>query len=93
MYTLMNYGDFIAGTSSKAAPYMQLLPLTDPAAAHRDFVNTRLGGIDTTGNSTYALLSKGQTSPATPGEVAQQTVGFFVSWTLAPLTASRSISL
>lgn len=77
----MNYGDFItpSASSSKADPFMQLLPLTDPAQAHKEFVNDRLKGVDTTGDPSYALEAKGQTSPSTPGEKAQQTLGFFVS--------------
>ncbi|KAI9508863.1 acid protease [Russula earlei] len=49
VYLLVNYGDFVDGTATKAPPYVQLLSVTDPAAAHVDFVNTRLGGVDTTG--------------------------------------------
>jgi len=48
-YLLVNYGDFVDGTATKAQPYVQLLSVTDPAAAHQDFVQTRLGGVDTTG--------------------------------------------
>lgn len=47
---LVNFGDFVDGSSSKTAdPYIQLLPLTtDAAEAHYDFVKTRLDGIDNT---------------------------------------------
>jgi hypothetical protein len=48
VYTLINFGDFIAGSTSKADPYIQFLSLTDPAQAHSEFVNVRLGGVDTT---------------------------------------------
>ncbi len=55
MYVLLDYGDFIdSSTSNTAAPYVQLLPTTDPAAAHADFVATRLGGVDTTGSQKNA---------------------------------------
>jgi hypothetical protein len=48
VYLLLNFGDFIDGsTSNIAAPFVQLLSTTDPAAAHADFVATRLGGHDT----------------------------------------------
>lgn len=56
-YMLVNYGDLVNenGTSSisenatTTEPYIQLLPLTtDAARAHTEFVNVRLGGIDTT---------------------------------------------
>lgn len=51
VYLLINYGDFVDGsTSSTAAPYVQLLPMTDPAEAHADFVAVRLDGADTTGS-------------------------------------------
>jgi len=51
-YMLINFGDFVDGSSSKTAnPYIQLLPLTqDLAEAHSDFVNVRLMGVDNTGN-------------------------------------------
>jgi len=48
---LLNYGDFIDGsTSNTSNPYVQILSTTDPAEAHADFVATRLGGKDTTGS-------------------------------------------
>lgn len=51
-YMLINYGDFVDGSSSKTAdPYIQLLPLTeDLAEAHSDFVRVRLMGVDNTGD-------------------------------------------
>ena len=52
-YLLVNYGDFVDGTTTKAQPYVQLLSVTDPAAAHQDFVQTRLGGVDTTGTQVF----------------------------------------
>ena len=55
MYLLLNYGDFIDGsTNHTAAPFAQLLSTTDPAAAHADFVATRLNGNDTTKAQTDA---------------------------------------
>jgi len=51
VYLLLDYGDFTDGnTSNTAAPYVQILSTTNPAAAHADFVATRLGGVDTTGS-------------------------------------------
>jgi hypothetical protein len=51
MYVLLNYGDFIDGsTSNTANPYVQFLSTTNPAAAHADFVATRLHGNDTSGS-------------------------------------------
>ena len=51
-YMLIDFGDFVDGSSSKKAdPYIQLLPLTDDLAeAHSDFVNVRQMGVDQTGN-------------------------------------------
>ncbi|KAI9448438.1 acid protease [Lactarius indigo] len=54
VYLLIDYGDFVDGTTKTDDPYVQLLPMTDPAAAHADFVATRLSGKNTTtsqGNS------------------------------------------
>ncbi|KAH9007242.1 aspartic peptidase domain-containing protein [Lactarius hatsudake] len=48
VYLLIDYGDFVDGTTKTDDPYVQLLPMTDPAAAHADFVATRLSGKDTT---------------------------------------------
>ncbi len=50
VYLLIDYGDFIDGTTVTDKPYVQLLSMTDPAAAHADFVKARLGGADTTGS-------------------------------------------
>ena len=48
VYLLLNYGDFIDGSmNNTATPFVQLLSTTDPAAAHADFVATRLSGNDT----------------------------------------------
>jgi hypothetical protein len=46
---LLNYGDFIDGsTSNTSDPYVQMLSTTDPAQAHADFVATRSGLQNTT---------------------------------------------
>jgi hypothetical protein len=57
VYLLINYGNFVDGSMTKAPPYVQLLSVTDPAAAHLDFVNTRLGGATTTGVQTYTPVN------------------------------------
>jgi hypothetical protein len=49
VYLLINYGDYVDGANTNASPYVQLLSTTNPASAHLDFVNVRLGGTDTTG--------------------------------------------
>jgi hypothetical protein len=49
VYLLLNYGDFIDGsTSNTSDPYAQILSTTDPAEAHADFVATRQGLNNTT---------------------------------------------
>ncbi|TDL23433.1 acid protease [Rickenella mellea] len=54
-YTLINFGDFVDGSSTSVADaYIQLLSITNVTDAHSDFVKIRLGGVDTTG--TQALL-------------------------------------
>ncbi|KAF5369279.1 hypothetical protein D9758_002639 [Tetrapyrgos nigripes] len=51
-YALFNYGDFVDGsTANTAAPYIQLLSISDKAKIHQDFVNARLTGGPSTGNS------------------------------------------
>ena len=46
-YMLIDYGDFVDGTSNTADPYIQLLSTTDDLAeAHQDFVKIRMGGKD-----------------------------------------------
>ena len=47
VYMLIDYGDFVDGTSNTADPYIQLLATTDDLSeAHQDFVKTRMGGKD-----------------------------------------------
>lgn len=69
-YTLLNFGNFVEGTSNSSKPYVQLLSTTDPAQAHQDFVQSRLNGTDITGTSQYALLpaSQAKKSPVPFGE-------------------------
>ncbi|KAI1794873.1 aspartic peptidase A1 [Ganoderma leucocontextum] len=60
-YTLLDYGDFMENTAvDRGDPFIQLLPLTNVAAAHNDFVQVRLAGVDTTGDSAHALLPADQ---------------------------------
>jgi hypothetical protein len=68
---LYDYGDFVDESSKDTgAPFVQLLPLTDPARAHATFVQKRLGGVDSTGAASKALLppSQMQHSPQTDAE-------------------------
>ncbi|KAJ7079759.1 aspartic peptidase domain-containing protein [Mycena belliarum] len=50
VYTLIDFGDYVADSKNKADPYIQFLSITDPADAHNDFVQSRLNGVDTTNN-------------------------------------------
>jgi len=67
VYAVLNYGNWVAGS---ADPFLQLLPTTNVQAAHNDFVQVRMGGDDTTGDSQWALLpaSEQQHSPLTADE-------------------------
>ena len=70
-YTLIDLGNFVSGSSKdKADGYIQMLPLTDATQAKEDFVNARLGGVDTTGDPKYYLLpaSEMQHSPESSAE-------------------------
>ncbi|KAI0632395.1 acid protease [Trametes polyzona] len=56
-YTLLDYGNFLKHTANdRGDPFVQLLPLTDAAQAHQDFVQLRLNGVDTSGDAAHALL-------------------------------------
>ncbi|KAI5122015.1 hypothetical protein M0805_008007 [Coniferiporia weirii] len=56
VYILINFGDFVEGSNSSVAPpYIQLLSTLNRTAAHLDFVNSRLGGVDTTGSQAPLL--------------------------------------
>lgn len=73
---LVNFGDFVEGGSSKSDPYIQLLSTTnDTAATHKDFVDVRLGGKDTTtdkstGNGSSPLSSKAKKFAIIGGAIA-----------------------
>nr|GAT43189.1 aspartic peptidase A1 [Mycena chlorophos] len=74
-YALMDFGDWVDGTSNdQGDPFIQLLPTTNRASAHADFVKVRLGGVDTTGSSQYQLLpaSEQQHSPVSEAEKKAQ---------------------
>jgi len=71
VYTLMDFGDWVDNAANdRGDPFIQLLPLTDRNAAHADFVQVRLSGVDTTGSSQFALLpaSQQQHSPVSAEE-------------------------
>jgi hypothetical protein len=72
VYLVLNYGDFIDGSPSNTSnPYVQILSTTNPAAAHADFVATRLGGSDTTGSQTFHGAGSGS------GSGSNKSSGFF----------------
>ncbi|THH23116.1 hypothetical protein EUX98_g8061 [Antrodiella citrinella] len=74
-YTLLDYGNWIKDSSvDQDDPFVQLLSVTNAAAAHQDFVKTRLGGVDTTGSAANALLptSQMQHSPISSEEKKQK---------------------
>ncbi|KAE9385667.1 acid protease [Gymnopus androsaceus JB14] len=69
VYLSVNYGDFVEGSDTKADPFIQLLSTLNRTDAHLDFVNTRLGGKDTTGSQKPLVpVSQGQTGSATLSE-------------------------
>ena len=71
VYLLINYGDFVDGTTNKAPPFAQLLSLTNAAAAHLEFVQARLDGVDTTGMQVFT--DQPVSSPAASNNDGRQT--------------------
>jgi len=51
-------------------PFAHIMPVTNKDRAHSDFVNTRMGGVDVSGDSAHALLpaDQGQKSPVPEDE-------------------------
>ncbi len=72
VYLLINSGNFVDGTTNKAPPYAQLLSLTDAGTAHLDFVQTRLAGVDTTGQQAFSA-NQPVSSPDVSSSNDQQT--------------------
>ncbi|OCB83844.1 hypothetical protein A7U60_g9049 [Sanghuangporus baumii] len=70
-YTLIDLGNFVTSApKGTASGFIQLLSLTDTQKAHDDFVQVRMGGVDSTGDSKYYLVtaSEGQSSPESSSE-------------------------
>ncbi|KAH9172156.1 acid protease [Lactarius sanguifluus] len=84
VYLLIDYGDFVDGTTKTDPPYVQILPMTDPAAAHADFVATRLNGKDTTGSQHNSGSDSGQDNKDNGG-----TKGFFEKYKI-PIIAGAA---
>jgi hypothetical protein len=59
-YTLLDFGTWIDDSDDQAHPFMQMLPVTNIAAARSSFVQVRLGGNDTTTDSRWSLLAASQ---------------------------------
>ncbi|KAG9027578.1 hypothetical protein FRB95_007609 [Tulasnella sp. JGI-2019a] len=68
-YTLFDYGNFLyESPKDSAAPYIQLLSLTNPADAHADFVNVRVNKSTSTNTgpaptSTATTVVAGKSNP------------------------------
>ncbi|KAF5369411.1 hypothetical protein D9758_002624 [Tetrapyrgos nigripes] len=63
VYTLINFGNFVGGsTSNVAPPFIQLLSIADKNQMHQDFVSARLNGGQNGGQS-----PTDNASPADPG--------------------------
>jgi len=70
-YTLLDFGNWVdVSSNDRSNPYVQLLPVTNVENAVAEFIKDRLGGVDTTGASQYALLpaSQMQHSPVSAEE-------------------------
>ncbi|KZT09220.1 acid protease [Laetiporus sulphureus 93-53] len=75
VYAQFDYGDFVEDTSvDLGEPFVRLLSTTNVTQAHDTFVQVRLSGVDTTGESSQWLLpaSKEQHSPESEEEKKQQ---------------------
>ena len=88
---LVHFGDFVGGSEANVAdPYIQLLSTVNKMAAHRDFVNARLGGVDTTGSQAPLAPAStvgdgsGQGGASPTGKVNNSSAGkpggFRISW-------------
>ncbi|KIM43280.1 hypothetical protein M413DRAFT_444096 [Hebeloma cylindrosporum] len=69
-YTLLNFGNWIKDSTNQGTPYIQMSSLVDVAAARNEFIQTRLGGVDTISDAKWALLPADQMqhSPISPDE-------------------------
>ncbi|KAM6494075.1 aspartic peptidase A1 [Amanita muscaria] len=73
VYSLLDYGDW-TGSNSRDKPFIQLMSITSVQNAKQDFIQVRLSGSDTTGNSRWTLLpaSQIQHSPVSEAEKKRQ---------------------
>ncbi|KAF9464127.1 aspartic peptidase domain-containing protein [Collybia nuda] len=59
VYTLLDFGNWIKDKPTDTGhPYIQIASVTNVASARTDFIQTRLGGVDTTGDAKWTLLPK-----------------------------------
>jgi hypothetical protein len=66
-YTLINYGDFVDGTTNRADPYIQLFAITnDTTEAHQDFIKVRLDGKDNGKSPNSVSGSNSTTNKSSP---------------------------
>ncbi|KLO13868.1 acid protease [Schizopora paradoxa] len=67
-YFLGNFGNLTSSQiGSTEAPYVQLLSTTDMTTAHKEFVEVRLGGIDSTGTQPALLSASGSSTQNSTG--------------------------
>lgn len=58
---MFDYGDWVSDSSNdRQDPYIQLLSTTNKTQAHEDFVQIRMNGIDSSSDSSHALLPSDQ---------------------------------
>jgi len=69
-YTYIDFGNFVKGGTFDHDPFAYIMPITNKGKAHDIFVNTRMGGVDVSGDSAHALLpaDQGQKSPIPDSE-------------------------
>lgn len=60
----------VKGGTFNYDPFAHIMPVTNKGKAHDDFVKTRMGGVDVSGDSAHALLpaDQGQKSPVPESE-------------------------
>jgi len=74
VYAYIDFGKFVKGGTFKYDPFAYIMPTTDKAKAHSDFVQARMGGVDVSGDSAHVLLpaDQGQKSPIPESEKKKQ---------------------
>ena len=58
---MFDYGDWVSDSSNdRQDPYIQLLSVTNKTQAHLDFVQVRMNGVDSSADTSHALLPSNQ---------------------------------